>query len=170
MESYTDQEIEDMLTHAGKAMRPDPARLQAVLTDQTLRRADSKLSSLSIMFIMNTASKVLMAFVAVVVVAGAGVYMSKSSRTATPVDNNTGAVLPQQPSGTETPSTSGSAQSGSASQTASVALADAVAASLQSGLDAQTSGISSLDQSANQSVTTVDTANSSKQPYDENAI
>lgn len=168
MESYTDQEIEDMLMHTGKAMQPDPARLQAVLDDPTLQRADSKLSPLSIMFIMNTASKVLMAFVAVVVVAGAGVYMSKSSRTGTPVDNN-GAVLPQS-GDTQTQGTTGSAQPGNTSPSTSLAVADAVIASLQSGLDAQTSGVGSLDQSASQSVTSVDTANSSKQPYDEKAI
>jgi hypothetical protein len=134
--------------------------------------------------LMNTTSKVLVGL-AVVVVAGIGIYLFISSRP----DTNTGDTgttqsaqeasqvvetkgttgSPQSTGGGQTVETSASSASPVSQGAAAVLIAD-IAASLQSDLNAQSAGISTLDQSANQNVSSVDTSNSSKQPYDENSI
>jgi hypothetical protein len=180
MEPYIDQEIEEMLARAGKAMRPDRTRLQSVLEGAVAEkpaRSHLLLSPLSLTFFMNTTSKVLAGLVAVVVVVGGGLYVANSSHSAMVADN-TGTVPsgssqtgdqgmnPAQPSATPSYSAPAPVQG-------SDAVADAindVNASIETDVNNQNSAISALDQSTNADVSAADAGSSSDQPYNENSI
>lgn len=164
MESSVDTELEEMLVRAGKALSPNRTRLHTALRSslQTpeLQPARSTLSPLSLTFFMNTTSKLFVALAVVVVVGGAGVYLSGSSNSAgTPSTNTTG--TPQEGQMMENPSLA---------QASGVPSIDDVTASLQAGMNDQTSALNALDSSASQVVNSVDTGDSSAQPYDASQI
>ena len=106
---------------------------------------------------MNTTSKVFAVLATVVVVGGGALYLSTSSAPG-PVADTSETFAPQ------------AAPSPSSSASLALAAIDEVTASIQSDLNAQSSAIGALDTSADQTVSVVDTANSSKQPYDESSI
>ncbi len=193
MEPYIDKEIEEVLQRAGKAALPNRVRFEAMLQhSQSKKTADSQLSPLLMTLFMNTNSKIMATLAVIVLVGGGSLYLAKPS-TPSPVVENKDIEKAQQEEvksvDETTPSQSGEVstqpkkaddstpsvvESKPQTETPSAALVQAaiddVFASTDSDLAAQSSAMSDFDASTNQTVTSVDTVNSSKQPYDENSI
>lgn len=165
----TGDPIEVLLTRTGEALAPDRARLRAVLAHaprvSVREPARSTLSPyLSLTFFMNTTSKVFVSLAVVLVVAGAGVYLSGSSNSGSPLPSGAQGTTPDQ-------DTSMQQQDVAPLVAASgVPAIDDVTSALQAGVNDQSGALSALDSSASQVVGSVDTGDSSAQPYDASQI
>lgn len=167
------EDIEDMLKRSGKTLLPGRARFHDLIGSSITKQPRPLLSPLTIISFMNTASKTFVA-VAALVVAGAGIYFYTKS---TPSDiiaekyDDTASTSRDvtSPNSTDDNASKNSPSSKATQSPATVAIDD-IEVALQSDVDAQLSSMNALDESSNSVVSSVDTANSSKQPYDENSI
>lgn len=170
MEPSLDTNLEEMLTRTGSALTPDRAQLRMVLQRSIQKQTRPQLSPLSFTFFMNTASKVFVALAVVIVVAGTGYYfsstpMSDSDVTPNPVTTTTETPSVQQPSAAQD-----QLSAPVLAQASGVTEIDTVSSALQDAVNDQLSALTALDTSTSKVVASVDTGNSSGEPYDPSQI
>lgn len=164
MDPITEADVEEKLAKAGQAMRPAPARLATALRERSVSATPSPLFIIS--SFMNTYTKLGVALVAVLVIAGGAFLVMSPSQSPTVAEmQKTVAAL--------VADTTASVDTGSIVAVAVVAAdgsIDALVAAIAGDVASQTAAIAAVDTATNASVSTLAGVTNTTTLYDPNTF
>ncbi len=164
MDPINDDKVVEMLSRAGRAMTPRPARLASALKESV---PGGNRPHLSIISVYMNYTKVGIALVAVLVVVGGGYYWSMSGGTGTVALKSVATETPIEQTAGTAPTTLSTV---APTPTAATDSFDDFATAMNADALAQQVAVASADQSAVAAASSANTVTSSSEPYDPSSI